>query len=81
MSMPLTFLFTDLENSTRLWEQYPELMRPTLARHDELIQMAVLRHDGRVVKSTGDGWHIAFESVTDAVAAALEAQQVLTVQS
>ena len=52
-SPPTTFLFTDLENSTDLWEQYPDAMRPALAQHDELLKNAVESNNGRIVKTTG----------------------------
>lgn len=52
----VTFLFTDLEGSTRLWEQHPEAMRDALARDDEILRDAVEKHDGgAIVKTTGDG--------------------------
>src|SRR6516162_8054452 len=53
----VTFLFTDVEGSSRLWEQYPEAMKAALARHDELLREAVEAHHGWVVKTTGDGVH------------------------
>src|SRR6187401_3102592 len=56
----VTFLFTDLEGSTRLWEAHPDAMKPALARHDEILREAVEAHDGHVVKTTGDGVHAAF---------------------
>src|SRR5207302_7447253 len=71
----VTFLFTDLEGSTRLWEQHPDAMRPALERHDALLRSAVERHGGRVVKTTGDGLHAVFVSTGDALAAALAAQR------
>ena len=46
----VTFLFTDLEGSMRLWEEHPEAMRSTLARHDAILRDAVAAHDGHVVK-------------------------------
>ena len=46
----VTFLFTDLEGSTRLWEHEPEAMRPALARHDSILREAVAAHAGYVVK-------------------------------
>ncbi len=55
MSAPLTFLFTDLESSTELWEQYPDAMHPALARHDALLKSTTEGLAGRVVKTTGDG--------------------------
>ena len=56
----VTFLFTDLEGSTRLWEEHPEAMRPALARHDAIVRDAIEGQDGFVVKTTGDGFHAAF---------------------
>ena len=76
----VTFLFTDLEGSTRLWEEQPEAMRPAMAAHDAILRLAVLAHGGRVVKSTGDGLHAAFARAADAVAAALETQRALVAE-
>ena len=56
----VTFLFTDIEGSTRLWEAHPDAMRPALARHDEILRAAIETHGGHVVKTTGDGVHAAF---------------------
>jgi class 3 adenylate cyclase len=53
----VTFLFTDLESSTRLWEEYPDAMRGALARHDSVLRTAAEAHRGYVVKMTGDGMH------------------------
>jgi class 3 adenylate cyclase len=70
----LTFLFTDIEGSTRLWEQEPEPMRRAVARHDALSREAVLGEGGRVVKSTGDGLHAVFTEPAQALRAALRLQ-------
>ena len=70
----VTFLFTDLEGSTRLWEEHPDAMQDALKRHDGLLQLAVEAHHGYVVKTTGDGIHAAFATADDAVAAAIAAQ-------
>ena len=64
----VTFLFTDLEGSTRLWDERPDAMRSALARHDELVRAAVAARGGVVVKGTGDGVHAAFSTAADAVA-------------
>ena len=58
----VTFLFTDIEGSTRLWEEHPDAMRDALVSHDELLRVAIESHGGHVVKSTGDGFHAAFAS-------------------
>ena len=74
----VTFLFTDIESSTRLWEQEAERMRPALACHDALARTAVEYNHGTVVKMTGDGVHAAFADALDAVSATLQLQQSLT---
>ncbi len=76
----VTFLFTDLEGSTRLWERHPEAMRPALECHDALLRAAVEEHRGLVVKTTGDGLHAVFVTTRDALAAALAAQRALATQ-
>jgi predicted ATPase/class 3 adenylate cyclase len=73
----VTFLFTDIEGSTRLWEEEPERMRRALARHDAISRAAVESHRGLVVKSTGDGVHAAFDDALDALGAAVDLQQAL----
>jgi predicted ATPase/class 3 adenylate cyclase len=73
----LTFLFTDLEGSTRLWERFPQAMRRALERHDTILQAAVTASHGRVVKATGDGLMAVFGSAADAVRACLAAQRGL----
>ncbi len=73
----LTFLFTDIEGSTLLWERYPDAMKSALARHDDLLREAVTVHGGRVIKTTGDGLHAVFASTSDAVLGVLAAQRAL----
>jgi len=70
----VTFLFTDIEGSTRLWEEHPAAMRAALATHDGILRSAVEDHGGQVVKTTGDGVHAAFAVAEDAVSAAVAAQ-------
>ena len=77
----VTFLFTDLEGSTRLWEQHPEAMRPALARHDTILRKAVAEHQGHAVKTTGDGMHAVFATADDAVDAAVAIQLALAAES
>ncbi|MEZ4771040.1 MAG: adenylate/guanylate cyclase domain-containing protein [Caldilineales bacterium] len=77
MTSLLTFLFTDLENSTALWESFPEEMRIASACHDALMRDVIRQYHGRVVKTTGDGFHAVFESPLNAVSAALAGQQTI----
>jgi class 3 adenylate cyclase len=72
-----TYLFTDIEGSTRLWETEPEKMRPALARHDAIARFAVERNGGTVVKMSGDGIHAVFADPLDAVRATLQLQRQL----
>jgi predicted ATPase/class 3 adenylate cyclase/tetratricopeptide (TPR) repeat protein len=76
----VTFLFTDLESSTRLWEEQPEAMKAALARHDALLAEAVGSHGGHVIKGTGDGLHAVFATADSAVGAAVAAQQALAAE-
>jgi predicted ATPase/class 3 adenylate cyclase/Tfp pilus assembly protein PilF len=75
----VTFLFTDIEGSTRLWEQHPEAMRGALARHDALAVSLADRHAGVLVRSRGEGdsLFLVFARASDAVAAACAFQQAL----
>ena len=74
----VTFLFTDLETSTRNWEEQPDgVMSDALARHDQILRDAVESHHGVVFSTMGDGIAAAFASAPDAVAAALDAQRGL----
>src|SRR5215203_3631130 len=74
---PLTFLFTDVEGSTSLWERNPKAMSEALSRHDEILRAAIEAHDGRVFKTVGDAFHATFSTAPDALEAALEAQRAL----
>ena len=76
-SETITFLFTDIEGSTRQWEEHPKMMRPAVARHDELMRSAIERHEGHVFKTVGDAFCAAFRTAPDALEAALTAQLVL----
>ena len=69
----VTFLFTDLESSTTLWDKHPDAMRHALSRHDEILRASIETHDGQVVKMTGDGVHAVFTSAPHAVLAASSA--------
>jgi predicted ATPase/class 3 adenylate cyclase len=76
-SSTLTFLFTDLEGSTRLWERFPQPMKRALERHDSILLTAVAAAGGQVVKMTGDGLMAVFGSAAEAVRACLAAQRGL----
>jgi predicted ATPase/class 3 adenylate cyclase len=76
----VTFLFTDLEGSTRLWEQHPGAMVPALERHDALLRHAVEQAGGVVVKTTGDGLHAVFTTTRAALDAVLSAQRSLAAE-
>ncbi len=73
----VTFLFTDIEGSTGLWEAVPEDMRAALERHDSIVRSAIDGHDGYVFSTGGDGFAAAFARAGEAVAAAVEAQRCL----
>lgn len=77
----VTFLFTDLEGSTQLWERHPEAMKPALARHDALMRAAIERHAGYVFKTMGDAFCAAFASADAALTAAEAAQRALEAEA
>ena len=80
MALPcgtLTFLFTDIEGSTRLWEQQPAEMQVALSHHDEVLRGSIQSHSGHVFKAAGDGFCAVFSRATEAIACALEAQRSL----
>ena len=77
MSVDPTFLFSDIEGSTRNWEEHASLMAGALTRHDELMTQAIDRRRGTVVKHTGDGMLAVFSEPTDALLAAVETQRAL----
>jgi class 3 adenylate cyclase len=73
----VTFLFTDIEGSTRLFERHPEAMKEALVRHNALLQRSIGAHRGHVFQVQGDGFCAAFEESGDALEAALDAQRAL----
>ena len=80
MSAPsgvVTFLFTDIEGSTRRWESDADAMRAALAAHDEVLRTAIEAHGGFLFKHTGDGVVRGFASPKAAVDAAVVAQREL----
>ena len=75
----LTFLFTDIENSTLLWEQDPELMQAAMLRHDNLIEAWVTKFDGTLVRPRGEGdsRFAVFKLATEAVQAVIAIQRAV----
>jgi class 3 adenylate cyclase len=73
----VTFLFTDIEGSTRRWEADAAAMRTALSKHDQVLQTAIEAHDGFLFGHTGDGVVAAFASPRSAVDAAVKAQLAL----
>jgi class 3 adenylate cyclase len=73
----VTFLFTDIEGSTKLWESGPEAMSEALLRHDKILRETIEIHEGHVFKTVGDAFCAAFSTAKDALEAALESQRSL----
>jgi class 3 adenylate cyclase len=73
----VTFLFTDVEGSTRLWAEHTEAMERALTRHDGLLRRAIDAHAGSVFSTAGDSFAAAFHRVVDAASAALDGQLAL----
>ena len=79
----VTFLLTDVEGSTALWEQAPEPMRAALARHDALFEAAVAEHRGVHIRPRGEGdsRFAVFAGAADAVEAALAVQRAFLAET
>jgi predicted ATPase/class 3 adenylate cyclase len=73
----VTFLFTDIDGSTKLWEQYPEAMKTALAKHDLILKGAIASNNGQIVKTTGDGVFAVFTTALDGINAAVVMQRGL----
>jgi predicted ATPase/class 3 adenylate cyclase len=73
----VTFLFTDIEGSTRLWQEDEASMRKAVAGHDQLLRAVVADHGGVVFSTMGDGLAAAFQTASAAVSCAVEAQRLL----
>ena len=76
----VTFLFTDIEGSTRLWQADEAAMRSALSRHDELLRKLIAEYEGLVFSAMGDGRAAAFGSASAAVGAALAGQRLLAAE-
>ena len=75
----VTFLFTDVEGSTRVWEQQPQAMSQALLLHDTLLRAAIEDHGGSLFKTVGDACCAAFPTAPTALSAARDAQLALQV--
>ena len=73
----VALVFTDIQNSTKLWEAAPEGMKQALILHNSLLRLLIEKHGGYEVKTIDDAFMVAFTSALDAVAWALECQQAL----
>jgi class 3 adenylate cyclase len=73
----VTFLFTDIEGSTKLWEHDATAMEAALVRHDEILKGAIEERDGYVFKTVGDAFCCAFPTAPEALDAAIETQRRL----
>lgn len=76
----ITFLFTDIEGSTRLWQAQPIMMTQAMRRHDELLREVLVEHEGYIFKTVGDAFCCAFHIAQQAIAAALAAQRALAAE-
>ncbi|HJS18251.1 MAG TPA: adenylate/guanylate cyclase domain-containing protein [Anaerolineales bacterium] len=77
----VTFLFTDIEGSTKLAQEHPDEMPALLARHNEILNQAIEAHKGYVFQIVGDSFSAAFHFASDALNAALNAQRQLQNES
>ena len=73
----VTFLFTDIEGSTKLWEGHSQAMQQAFARQEVILRAAMVAHHGYIYKMIGDAFQVAFSTAPEALAAALEAQMGL----
>jgi DNA-binding NarL/FixJ family response regulator/class 3 adenylate cyclase len=77
----VTFLFTDIENSTRLWEVHPQEMQAANARHNQILRSAIETNRGYVFQVVGDAFYAAFHAAGDATRAAVKCQLDLYAES
>ncbi|NND85694.1 MAG: adenylate/guanylate cyclase domain-containing protein [Acidimicrobiia bacterium] len=73
----VSFMFTDVEGSTKLWDEHPDEMKEALARHDAILRTAIEAHGGYVFSTAGDAFAAAFDTADGAVNACLDAQLAL----
>ena len=73
----VTFLFSDIEGSTPLWEQHPEQMAVALQIHNAALRQAIESNGGVVFKIVGDAFQAAFATALQALKASIQGQQIL----
>jgi predicted ATPase/serine/threonine protein kinase/Tfp pilus assembly protein PilF len=73
----VTFLFTDIEGSTKLAQQYPDAIRALIARHNEILTQTIESQHGYIFQIIGDSFAVSFHNANDALSAALQAQRDL----
>src|SRR5690242_7537430 len=76
----VTFLFSDIEGSTKRWDEHRDAMQGAVLRHERIVGDAIRRRNGYVFKTLGDAFCAAFRSMDAAVAAAVDAQRVLAAE-
>jgi predicted ATPase/class 3 adenylate cyclase len=76
----VSFLFTDVVDSARLWDRHPRQMAVALSVHDQIVRGAIEKHGGVVFATAGDSFAAAFSTAADALAAAIAIQQRLAVE-
>src|SRR4030065_2653387 len=74
----VTFLFTDIEGSTPLWERDPQDMQAAVDRHNAILTQSIQHNAGQVFEFIGDAFEAAFIQPQAAVSAAVAAQRALT---
>lgn len=77
----VTFLFTDIEGSTRLWQEKPQAMAVSHARHDQILRDAIESNHGYIFQIVGDSFSAAFRNAVDGLRAVLSAQRALKVEA
>ena len=77
----VTFIFTDIEGSTRLWQEKPEAMAVAHARHDAILREAIESRQGHIFQIVGDSFCAAFHKAADGLQAALAAQRGLKAEN
>jgi len=73
----VTFLFTDIEGSTKLAQDYPDESQGLFTRHNEILNQVIEEHNGYVFQVVGDSFSVAFHTAEDALNAAVSAQHAL----